>query len=226
MKVIELKKIKKEYFMRKRSLLVLDDLNVSFEKGKFYAIMGHSGSGKSTLVNIIGLLDRVTDGTYLLNGKDTSKMSENELAELRKNTIGFIFQDYFLDEYLKAYENVMYPMLVNEKINKKAMKGMAIRLLEKVDLKDRFDHFPKELSGGEKQRVAIARALANNPDIIIADEPTGNLDKTNEKKIFELLKKLSNEGKCIIVVSHSEEVKKYADILYELDDRNIVEVGK
>lgn len=212
--------------MRKRSLLVLDDLNVSFEKGKFYAIMGHSGAGKSTLVNIIGLLDQVTEGTYLLNGKDTSKMSENELAELRKNTIGFIFQDYFLDEYLKAYENVMYPMLVNEKINKKAMKGIAIRLLEKVDLKDRFDHFPKELSGGEKQRVAIARALANNPDIIIADEPTGNLDKTNEKKIFELLKKLSNEGKCIIVVSHSEEVKKYADILYELDDRNIVEVGK
>lgn len=226
MKVIELKKIKKEYFMRKRSLLVLDDLNVSFEKGKFYAIMGHSGAGKSTLVNIIGLLDQVTEGTYLLNGKDTSKMSENELAELRKNTIGFIFQDYFLDEYLKAYENVMYPMLVNESINKKAMKGIAIRLLEKVDLKDRFDHFPKELSGGEKQRVAIARALANNPDIIIADEPTGNLDKTNEKKIFELLKKLSNEGKCIIVVSHSEEVKKYADILYELDDRNIVEVGK
>lgn len=226
MKVIELKKIKKEYFMRKRSLLVLDDLNVSFEKGKFYAIMGHSGAGKSTLVNIIGLLDQVTEGTYLLNGKDTSKMSENELAELRKNTIGFIFQDYFLDEYLKAYENVMYPMLVNESINKKAMKGIAIRLLEKVDLKDRFDHFPKELSGGEKQRVAIARALANNPDIIIADEPTGNLDKTNEKKVFELLKKLSNEGKCIIVVSHSEEVKKYADILYELDDRNIVEVGK
>ena len=226
MKVIELKKIKKEYFMRKRSLLVLDDLNVSFEKGKFYAIMGHSGAGKSTLVNIIGLLDQVTEGTYLLNGKDTSKMSENELAELRKNTIGFIFQDYFLDEYLKAYENVMYPMLVNESINKKAMKGIAIRLLEKVDLKDRFDHFPKELSGGEKQRVAIARALANNPDIIIADEPTGNLDKTNEKKIFELLKKLSNEGKCIIVVSHSEEVKKYADVLYELDDRNIVEVGK
>lgn len=226
MKVIELKKIKKEYFMRKRSLLVLDDLNVSFEKGKFYAIMGHSGAGKSTLVNIIGLLDQVTEGTYLLNGKDTSKMSENELAELRKNTIGFIFQDYFLDEYLKAYENVMYPMLVNESINKKAMKGIAIRLLEKVDLKDRFDHFPKELSGGEKQRVAIARALANNPDIIIADEPTGNLDKTNEKKIFELLKKLSNEGKCIIVVSHSEEVKKYADILYELDDRNIVEVDK
>ncbi len=226
MKVIELKKIKKEYVMKKRNLLVLDDLNVSFEKGKFYAIMGHSGSGKSTLVNIIGLLDRVTDGTYLLNGKDTSKMSENELAELRKNTIGFIFQDYFLDEYLKAYENVMYPMLVNEKINKKAMKGMAIRLLEKVDLKDRFDHFPKELSGGEKQRVAIARALANNPDIIIADEPTGNLDKTNEKKIFELLKKLSKEGKCIIVVSHSEEVKKYADILYELDDKNIIEVKK
>lgn len=225
-KVIELKKIRKLYQMKKRSLLVLDNLNVSFEKGKFYAIMGHSGSGKSTLVNIIGLLDQATDGTYLLNKNDVSKLSENELAELRRDTIGFIFQDYFLDEYLKAYENVMYPMLINKRINKKNMKEISISLLDKVDLKDRFDHFPKELSGGEKQRVAIARSLANNPDIIIADEPTGNLDKTNEKKIFELLKNLSKEGKCIIVVSHSDEVKKYADVLYELDDKNIVEVKK
>ncbi len=224
--VIELKKIKKEYQMKKRSLLVLEDLSISFEKGKFYAIMGHSGAGKSTLINIIGLLDHATDGKYLLNGVSVSNLSENELAELRRDTIGFIFQDYFLDEYLKAYENVMYPMLINENIKKSELKEKAIKLLEEVGLGDRFEHFPKELSGGEKQRVAIARALANNPAIIIADEPTGNLDKTNEKKIFELLKKLSKSGKCIVVVSHSDIVKEYADKLYELDDRNIIEVKK
>ena len=143
---------------------------------------------------------------------------------MSRDKIGVIFQDYFLDEYLNAYENVMYPMLINKNIPKAKMKDLAIKLLEKVNLNDRYDHFPKELSGGEKQRVAIARALANNPDVIIADEPTGNLDKTNEKKIFELLKKLSEEGKCIIIVSHSDIVKNYADKLYELDDRNIVEV--
>ncbi len=223
-KIIELKNIKKEYQMKRRSLLVLDNISISFEKGKIYAIMGHSGSGKSTLVNIIGLLDQVTKGEYLLDGLDVSKMSENELALMRRDKIGFIFQDYFLDEYLNAYENVMYPMLINKNIPKAKMKDLAIKLLEKVNLNDRYDHFPKELSGGEKQRVAIARALANDPDVIIADEPTGNLDKTNEKKIFELLKKLSEEGKCIIIVSHSDIVKNYADKLYELDDKNIVEV--
>jgi len=144
-------------------------------------------------------------------------MSDNELARMRRDKIGFIFQDYFLDEYLKAYENVMYPMLINENINKSDMKNLAEKLLAKVNLSDRDEHYPKELSGGEKQRVAIARALANNPDVIIADEPTGNLDKTNEKKVFELLKSLSKEGKCIIVVSHSDVVKNYADKLYELD---------
>lgn len=225
-KIIELKNIKKEYQMKKRSLLVLDNLSISFDKGKFYAIMGHSGSGKSTLINIIGLLDKATEGKYLLDGIEVSKMSEDELAEMRRDRIGFIFQDYFLDEYLKAYENVMYPMLINESIKKEDMKELAIKLLNKVNLDDREEHFPKELSGGEKQRVAIARALANDPDIIIADEPTGNLDKTNEKKVFELLKQLSEEGKCIIVVSHSNEVKEYADKLYELDDRNIIEVSK
>ena len=223
-KIIELKNIKKEYQMKRISLLVLDNISISFEKGKIYAIMGHSGSGKSTLVNIIGLLDQVTKGEYLLDGLDVSKMSENELALMRRDKIGFIFQDYFLDEYLNAYENVMYPMLINKNIPKAKMKDLAIKLLEKVNLNDRYDHFPKELSGGEKQRVAIARALANDPDVIIADEPTGNLDKTNEKKIFELLKKLSEEGKCIIIVSHSDIVKNYADKLYELDDKNIVEV--
>ena len=222
--IIELKSIKKEYIMKKRSLLVLDDLSISFEKGKFYAIMGHSGSGKSTLINIIGLLDQVTGGEYLLDGIDVSKMSDNDLARMRRDRIGFIFQDYFLDEYLKAYENVMYPMLINESIKKSEMKERAEKLLTEVYLEDRVEHFPKEMSGGEKQRVAIARALANDPVIIIADEPTGNLDKTNEKKVFELLKELSKKGKCVIVVSHSDEVKKYADKLYELDDRNIVEV--
>ncbi|MCX4248799.1 MAG: ABC transporter ATP-binding protein [Bacilli bacterium] len=225
-KLIELKQIKKEYKMKNKSLLVLENLDLSFEKGKFYAIMGHSGSGKSTLINIIGLLDSATYGEYSLDGQNVFALSENELARLRRDKMGFIFQDYFLDEYFKAYENVMYPMLINENIPKNEMRGKAIKLLAKVDLEDRVDHFPKEMSGGEKQRVAIARALANDPDIIIADEPTGNLDKTNEKKIFNLLKKLSEDGKCIIVVSHSDEVKKYADKLYELDDKHVIEVKR
>lgn len=224
--IIELKNIKKEYKMKRRSLLVLDKLNISFEKNKFYAIMGHSGSGKSTLINLIGLLDDITEGEYILDGVDTSKMNDKELSSIRRDKIGFVFQDYFLDDYLKAYENVMYPMLINKNINKKEMKDKAIKLLKIVDLEDRYDHFPKEMSGGEKQRVALARALANDPDIIIADEPTGNLDKTNEKKVFTLLKKFSEEGKCVIVVSHSNEVKEYADKVYEIDDMHIVEVKK
>lgn len=223
-KIIELKEIKKEYKIKNKSLLVLEHLNISFEKGKFYAIMGHSGSGKSTLINIIGLLDTATAGEYKIEEQDVLKINENERAKLRRDKIGFIFQDYFLDDYLKAYENVMYPMLINDNIEKNDMKNKAVKLIASVDLSDRVDHFPKELSGGEKQRVAIARALANDPDIIIADEPTGNLDKTNEKKVFELLKKLSEEGKCIIVVSHSYEVKEYADKVYELDDKHIIEV--
>lgn len=153
-------------------------------------------------------------------------MNDKDLAKIRMQHIGFIFQDFYLDPYLKAIENVIVPMYINKIIAKENRKSKAIELLDRVGLKERIHHFPRELSGGEQQRVAIARALANDPDIILADEPTGNLDSTNEKMVFEQLKKLSKDGKCVIVVSHSDLAKKYADVVYEIDNHKLHEVKK
>jgi len=222
--IIKVENLYKTYKIKKNNIEIFKELNVNFQEGKFYAIMGPSGSGKSTLINIFGLLDKPDKGTIYIDDKNISKLNQNELANLRKNTIGFVFQDFCLDEHLKAYENVCLPMLINEDIQKEDRKEKAINLLEKLDLKNRINHYPKQLSGGEQQRVAIARALANDPNIILADEPSGNLDDDNETKIFKILKELSQSGKCIIVVSHSREIKKYADILYELKDGNLKEV--
>lgn len=216
-KVIEIKNLNKTYKTRTREVSALRDVSVDFESGKFYAIMGHSGSGKSTLISIIGLLESFESGEYKINGKDVSGLKSKEEAELRRDSIGFIFQEFFLDEHLKAYENVIMPMLINDKISKDERKKKALDLLELVDLSERAEHFPKEMSGGEKQRVAIARALANNPSVILADEPTGDLDEENEEKIFKILKNLTKEEKCVIVVSHSNEVKKYADELLTIE---------
>lgn len=216
--LINLKNIYKEYGKKDKNVKVLNDLSITFEKGKFYAITGHSGCGKSTLLSIIGLLESITSGVYTINGINVKNLNSKEEANIRKKYIGFIFQDFYLDDYLKAYENVMFPMIINKDISKDERKQKALTLLKEVELSDRINHFPKELSGGEKQRVAIARALSNNPNIILADEPTGNLDEESENKIFEILKKLSQEGKCVIVVSHSREVKNYADIVYKLKD--------
>ena len=180
--------------------------------------MGHSGSGKSTFIHLLGLLETPTSGKYTLNGKNVENLTEKETAKIRNETIGFIFQDFYLDEYLTACENVMLPMLINKNINNIERKERALHLLKRLGLEERITHFPKELSGGEKQRVAIARALANDPKIILADEPTGNLDEENEKKILEILKKQSQEGKCVIVVSHSNEIKKYADELLTIKE--------
>lgn len=221
--IIELKNVSKEFKRKNETIKALDDISINFEAGKFYAIMGHSGSGKSTAINIISMLEDVTSGTYKINGIDTKNLSSDEIADLRKDYIGLVFQDFYLDEHLKAYENVILPMIINSKIKKEERKERALELLETVDLSERINHFPKELSGGECQRVAIARALANNPHVILADEPTGDLDEENEHKIFKILKRLSEEGKCIIVVSHSNEVKKYADIIYNLKKGKLVE---
>lgn len=219
--LIIIKSLKKAYRKNNNETIILNDLNVSFESNKFYAIMGHSGSGKSTLINIIGLIETATSGEYYLNGKNISDLNENEKANIRAKYFGFIFQDYNLDPNLKAYENVMLPMLIDKKVKNIDAKEKAIKLLESLDLAHRINHYPKELSGGEQQRVAIARALANNPEIILADEPTGNLDKKNEQKIFSDLKKLSESGKCVIVVSHSLEIKEYADVIFTLEDGTI-----
>lgn len=211
--VEELEKI---YNTEKEKVIALSNFSYAFEKGKFYAIMGHSGSGKSTLIKILGLMDKASGGKYQINGSDVKFLSDEEESRLRMENIGFIFQDYKLDVNLRAYENVVLPMLINKKINKKERANLAINLLTSVGLGDRLNHFPKVMSGGEQQRVCIARALANNPDFILADEPTGNLDEENEIKILKILKELSQKGKCVIVVSHSNEIVKYADEVLNL----------
>ncbi len=225
-KVIELKNLTKDYQTLEAKIEVLKGINYSFETGKLYAIKGHSGSGKTTLIKILGLMDNPTSGDYYIYNNKTNNLSDKEASNYRMKHIGFIFQDYNLNPYLKAYENIIVPMIINEEIPKSARKDKADKLLEEVDLLNRQNHFPKELSGGEQQRIAIARALANNPNIIIADEPTGNLDKENEKIIFTLLKKMSQNGKCVIVVSHSDEISSYADINLLLENGLLSEVKK
>ena len=224
--LITLKNVTKNYISRHRNILVLDDVSLEFLSGTFYLIIGHSGNGKSTLINILGLIDSKFDGNYTIYGQNVSTLNDKKLSEIRMQHIGFIFQDFYLDPYLKAIENVIVPMYINKSIAKENRKFKAIELLDRVGLKERIHHFPRELSGGEQQRVAIARALANDPDIILADEPTGNLDSTNEKMVFEQLKKLSKDGKCVIVVSHSDLAKKYADVVYEIDNHKLHEVKK
>lgn len=224
--LIKLENISKEYKTNTKVIKVLNDVNAKFYSGKFYAIMGHSGSGKSTLVNILALIDNFDSGAYYLYNLNIKDFNDKKLSNLRMNNIGFIFQEINLIPTLKAYENVMVPMLINKKIKPNERKELALKLLKEVGLEDRIDHFPKELSGGEQQRVAIARALANDPNIIIADEPTGNLDEKTESEIFELLKKLSVKGRCIIMVSHSEYVKKYADEVLKIENGKLVGVNK
>lgn len=224
--IIKIRDLCKTYDLKNCKIPVLHNLNIDFSLGKFYAIMGHSGCGKSTLISIIGLLENLSQGTYFLKGIDTSTLTMDDEANIRMKEIGFVYQDFCLDDYLKALENVMLPMLINKDIAKNQRKKLALSLLNLVDLIDRANHYPKQLSGGEKQRVAIARALANNPNIILADEPTGNLDEESEQKIFKILKQLSKQGKCIIVVSHSNEVKKYADEIYELHDGKLEKVNE
>lgn len=217
-KVIELTEIKKKYETPDMTIEVLKNINYTFESGKMYAIKGHSGSGKTTLIKLLGLMDIPTNGIYKLYGKNTKNLTDKEASYYRMKNIGFIFQEYNLNHHLKAFENVIVPMIINKEILKSSRIEKSEKLLSKVGLLKRKNHFPKQMSGGEQQRVSIARALANDPNIIIADEPTGNLDKENEKLIFNLLKKLSCEGKCVIVVSHSDEISKYADVCLLLDD--------
>jgi len=223
--VIELKNLKKDYVAVNEKLEVLKGINYSFRKGNLYAIKGHSGSGKTTLIRILGLMDDVTEGEYFIYNKKANNLKDEEASYYRLKHIGFVFQDYNLNPYLKAYENVMIPMIINKDILKSDREILADKLLKEVGLLERREHFPKSLSGGEQQRVAIARALANDPDIIIADEPTGNLDKKSEKIIFGLLKEMASKGKCVIVVSHSDEIGEYADINLLLEDGILSEVS-
>lgn len=216
MNTIELKNVTKIYNDR---VTALDNVSLTVNQGEFIVVMGQSGSGKSTLLQIAGLLDVCTSGSVIINGEDVSHLDKNRLADVRMNSLGFVFQAFHLNSHLKLYENIMVPMLINDKFKTKAqMQEKAMQLIETVGLTHRKDHYPSELSGGEQQRVAIARAMANDPDFILADEPTGNLDSKNEIMIFEELKKLSQSGKGVLVVSHNDAVIDFADKVYLMKD--------
>ncbi len=204
-------KICKKYIKGNQTIAAVDNITQTFKSGNLYAIVGHSGSGKTTLLQCLGLLDKLTEGEILIENLNTSSMNENELAKIRREKIGFIFQMFYLIPNLTALENVMIPLFLNKSLSMKDIKNKAFNMLKKVGLEDRANHYPDELSGGEQQRVAIARALVNNPSIILADEPTGNLDEENEAIILNLLKKCSTEGKCVIVVSHSNTIYNFSD---------------
>ena len=222
MKIIKISNGCKYYLKNKEKLEILKNINIEFEEGKLYGIIGKSGVGKSTFLSIIGTLDNFSSGDFFIEDKKVEDLNENEKAKLRMQKIGFIFQEFYLNPNMTVEENIMQPMYINKNYDKEKMKEKTNSLIASVDLLHRKKHFPKELSGGEQQRVAIARALANNPSIILADEPTGNLDKENEKNVFEMLKELSQKGKCVIVVSHSSVIEQYADVILEIREENII----
>lgn len=220
--MMKLSNISKVYQTGKLNVPVLHEIDLEIADGEFIAIMGPSGSGKSTLMNIIGFLDTATNGTYELNGKEVSALKENDLAGLRNRHVGFVFQQFFLLNRQNALKNVEAPLIYAD-VSKKDRKAKALEMLEKVGLSDRVNHLPNELSGGQKQRVCIARALVNNPDIILADEPTGALDTKTSAQIMELLTELNREGKTIILVTHEEEIAAYADRRISIRDGVIIE---
>ena len=219
--IITVDKINKTYKNGSLELQVLKNISFKVDKGEFLAIMGSSGSGKSTMMNILGCLDNQYEGRYILDGIDISKSTENELSEIRNKKIGFIFQSFNLLPRLTALENVELP-LVYSSIPKEKRHKRANELLEMVGLKDRTHHRPNELSGGQRQRVAIARALVNNPSIILADEPTGNLDSKSEAEIIEILQKLNKMGKTIVIVTHEPNIGEIAQRKIVFKDGEII----
>lgn len=215
-KNIILKKISKKVYFNKETLNILNEINLTINQKEFIVIMGPSGSGKSTLLNIIGLLDLPSSGEIIWNGTNISELNQNDLAEKRNKDIGFIFQQYNLINSLTVKENVFLPLYLNNTLDNNEKNNKVIDVLTKVGMKHRMDNFPSTLSGGEQQRVAIARAIVNNPSIIIADEPTGNVDSENEHLIIDLLNTLVSEGTTVVVVTHNDIYKKYANNLYYL----------
>ncbi|MFH1500353.1 MAG: ABC transporter ATP-binding protein [archaeon] len=223
--VIKLSKVAKYYQMGESVVRAVDGVDISIGKGEFVAVMGPSGSGKSTCMNLIGSLDMPTKGAIFLDGENISYLSESDLAELRGNKVGFIFQQFNLIPNLTVKENVMLPMDF-QGLSTGEMEDVAEEILDKVGLKDRMDFYPKQLSGGQQQRVAIARALANDPEVILADEPTGNLDTKTGERVLDFLKALNKEGKTIIMVTHDPDIAQHAEIIYWLKDGKIEKVTK
>ncbi len=215
--VLEFENVSKTYKMGDETIKALDGLNVTLKRGSFKAVMGPSGSGKSTFLHVAGILDMPTKGIIKINGKETQKLSSNEQAKLRRNEIGFIFQRFNLMSQLTVLENIMLPM-IEEDTNK------ALELLNKMGLSSKADKYPGQLSGGEQQRVAIARALINDPSIILADEPTGELDTKNADAIMQILKDLNQkDGVSIVVVTHNQASADYADEILHMSDGNFVD---
>ena len=213
----QVKDISRHYYVGKQTVKALDTITVDIKQNEYVSFMGASGSGKSTLMNIIGCLDSPTGGKYKLNSKDVSNMTENELADIRNKEIGFVFQTFNLLPRASALDNVSLP-LVYAGYSSSERKDMAMEALKDVDLVDRATHNPNELSGGQRQRVAIARALVNNPSIILADEPTGNLDSKTSHSIMDLFSILHDRGNTIIMVTHEEDIAKYSKRIVRLKD--------
>lgn len=224
MSLISLKGITKNYVMGKEVLQVLKGIDLTIEKGEYVALMGPSGSGKSTLMNMIGCLDSPTSGSYILNNQDVSGMTDNELAEIRNKEIGFVFQTFNLMPRQTALDNVALP-LIYAGIKKAQREELSKKALEGVGLADRMTHKPNELSGGQRQRVAVARALVNNPAILLADEPTGNLDSKTSVEIMQLFADLHSKGNTIILVTHEEDIAKFAKRVVRLKDGRIEHDG-
>jgi len=221
--IIEVRDVWKIYGEGDAQVFALRGVTLSIEKGDFIAIMGPSGSGKSTLMHILGLLDTPTKGKVIIKGKDVSTLSEDERALIRRKTVGFVFQQYNLSPSLNALENVELPMLFAG-VPKEQRRKRAKELLEMMGLGHRLYHYPNQLSGGQQQRVAIARALANDPEVILADEPTGNLDTKTGERIIELFKDLHRKGKTIVIVTHNPDVASAAEKIVHIRDGKILEV--
>ena len=222
-RMIKAKKIEKTYSKAAISTVVLNDITLSIKKGEYVAIMGTSGSGKSTLMNILGCLDKPTKGEFELDGVDVYGLNDNELSALRNKKIGFVFQQFFLLERTTALDNVLLPLIyANEYPDDAIQRGRQV--LVQVGLEDRIEYLANELSGGQQQRVAIARALINDPDVIFADEPTGNLDSQSTAEILDILGHLHQEGRTIVIVTHDRTVANHAQRILELKDGRIEEI--
>lgn len=215
--LINIKKLKRDFQLGNETINVLKGIDLQINKGEYVALMGPSGSGKSTLMNLLGCLDTPTSGTYILNGNDISKMHDDELAEIRNKEIGFVFQTFNLLPRTTALDNVALPMIYAG-YSKSERNVRATEVLTQVSLADRMDHQPNQLSGGQRQRVAIARALVNKPSIILADEPTGNLDSKTSIEIMNLFNDIHKNGNTVIVVTHEEDIAKYAHRVIRLKD--------
>ena len=222
--IISVENVAKYYVMGDNLVKAIDGISIKIKKGDFVAIMGPSGSGKSTAMNIVGSLDVPTKGSIYLDGRDTSQLDESQLAQIRGKKIGFIFQGFNLIGNLTAKENVMLPMMF-QNIPLDEREGKAEQLLALVELKDRMNHYPNELSGAQQQRVAIARALANDPEVILADEPTGNLDTTTGEKVMQFLEELNKKGKTVIIITHEPELaEKHARKIYWIKDGKVEKI--